>query len=74
MTKAGKPQNPVWTFDAILRANKGWCTYLQGKRITSAPLSDGDEILIGKARLIFRFQPPSDATDTVATVDLPGNS
>ena len=49
-------------------------TYLQGKRITTAPLSDGDEILIGKARLIFRFQPPSDATDTVATVDLPGNS
>ena len=49
-------------------------TYLQGKRITSAPLSDGDDILIGKARLTFRFQPPSDATETVATVDLPGNS
>ena len=28
-------------------------TYLQGKRITSAPLSDGDEIQIGKARMIF---------------------
>ena len=49
-------------------------TYLQGKRITSAPLSDGDEIQIGKVRLIFRFQPPSDATETVASVDLPGNS
>ncbi len=49
-------------------------TYLQGKRITSAPLSDGDEIQIGKARMIFRFAPSSDATETVATVDLPDDS
>jgi len=49
-------------------------TYLQGKRITSAPLSDGDEVQIGKARLIFRSEPPSDATETVTTVDLPGDS
>lgn len=49
-------------------------TYLQGKRITSAPLSDGDEIQIGKARLIFRLAPPADATETVATDDLPGDS
>lgn len=49
-------------------------TYLRGKRVTSALLSDGDEIRIGKARLIFRLEPPSDATETVATVDPPGDS
>ena len=49
-------------------------TYLRGKRITSAPLSDGDEIQIGKARLTFRFEQPSHDTETVATVDSPGDS
>lgn len=45
-------------------------TYLQGKRITSAPLTDGDEIRIGTARLTFRIEPPDSPTDTVATTDL----
>jgi DNA-binding winged helix-turn-helix (wHTH) protein len=49
-------------------------TYLQGKRITSAALSDGDEIQMGKLRLIFRLQRPSDATETVASGDLPDAS
>ena len=49
-------------------------TYLQRKRITSAPLSDGDEIQIGKARLIFRIEGPSDQTETVAASDAPRNS
>ena len=46
-------------------------TYLQRKRITSAPLSDGDEIRIGKACLIFRIEPPLTATETVVSSDLP---
>ena len=47
-------------------------TYLQRKRITSAPLSDGDEIQIGKARLIFRLELPSERTGTLGSDDLPG--
>lgn len=46
-------------------------TYLQEQRITSARLTDADEIRIGKARLIFRVEPPADATETVATDDFP---
>ena len=42
-------------------------TYLQQQRITSAPLSDGDEIRIGKARFIFRIEPPDGPTETVTT-------
>jgi DNA-binding winged helix-turn-helix (wHTH) protein len=41
-------------------------TFLQRKRITSARLSDGDEIRLGKMRFIFRLDPALDATDTVA--------
>lgn len=41
-------------------------TFLQRTRITSARLADGDEIRLGKACLVFRVDPPSDATDTVA--------
>jgi DNA-binding winged helix-turn-helix (wHTH) protein len=42
-------------------------TYLQGQRITSAPLSDGDVIRLGKASLIFRIEPPQGPTETLAT-------
>ena len=42
-------------------------TFLQRKRITSAPLSDGDEIRLGKAYLMFKIDTPLGATDTVAT-------
>jgi DNA-binding winged helix-turn-helix (wHTH) protein len=45
-------------------------TYLQRKRITSAPLSDGDEIRIGNAVLTFRIEPPLAPTETVV-IDLP---
>jgi len=41
-------------------------TYLQRQRITSARLSDGDAIQLGKATLIFRVGPPADSTETVA--------
>jgi DNA-binding winged helix-turn-helix (wHTH) protein len=40
-------------------------TYLQQERITSARLSDGDEIRLGTASLTFRIDLPLDATDTV---------
>ena len=40
-------------------------TYLQNARITSARLSDGDEIRLGKACLTFRVRPPLGATETV---------
>ena len=34
-------------------------TFLRGKRLTSpAPLSDGDEILLGRVRMTFRVLPP----------------
>jgi DNA-binding winged helix-turn-helix (wHTH) protein len=42
-------------------------TYLKGERITSAHLSDGDEIRLGTASLTFRIKRPLDPTETVAT-------
>jgi len=42
-------------------------TYLQDKRITSARLSDGDEIRLGKACLTFRVGPPPGAPETGQT-------
>ena len=42
-------------------------TYVQGQRITSARLSDGDEIRLGRARLTFRVSVPTATTETVAT-------
>ena len=42
-------------------------TYLQDRRITSARLSEGDEIRLGKACLTFRIGPPAGATETVTT-------
>jgi DNA-binding winged helix-turn-helix (wHTH) protein len=42
-------------------------TYLQGTRITSARLSNGDEIRLGTARLTFRTEPSVGPTETVAT-------
>jgi DNA-binding winged helix-turn-helix (wHTH) protein len=42
-------------------------TYLQDRRITSARLSEGDEIRLGKACLTFRVGPPVGATETVTT-------
>ena len=41
-------------------------TYLQGQRITSARLSDGDEVRLGNAILTFRIEPDLEPTDTVA--------
>ena len=46
-------------------------TYLQDRRITSARLSEGDEIRLGKACLTFRIGPPVGATETV-TIDSRG--
>lgn len=42
-------------------------TYLQRQRITSARLSDGDEIRLGNACLTFRTSRPAGSTDTVST-------
>jgi DNA-binding winged helix-turn-helix (wHTH) protein len=42
-------------------------TYLQGTRITSARLSNGDEIRLGTALLTFRTEPPIGPTETVVT-------
>lgn len=42
-------------------------TYLQGHRVASARLSDGDEIRLGKACLTFRIGVLPGATETVAT-------
>jgi DNA-binding winged helix-turn-helix (wHTH) protein len=42
-------------------------TYLQGERLTSARLSDGDEIRLGTARLTFRIKSALGPTETVAT-------
>ena len=42
-------------------------TYLRSQRITSARLSDGDEIRLGTASLTFRIKPPLGPTETVAT-------
>ena len=41
-------------------------TYLQDTRITSARLSDGDEIRLGRARLTYRIGPPPGATETLS--------
>ena len=41
-------------------------TFLQHRRITSAQLSDGDAIQLGKATLIFRLAPVARSTETVA--------
>jgi DNA-binding winged helix-turn-helix (wHTH) protein len=40
-------------------------TFVGDDRIVSAPLSDGDEIRLGTARLTFRIDAPLDPTDTV---------
>lgn len=63
MTKAGKPQNPVWTFDAILRANKGWCQ-MDAVRCLSVTM------------LAFLLLLPAHAAAQGLTgaIDLPGNS
>ena len=42
-------------------------TFLRRERITSARLSDGDEIRLGTARLTFRIKPAPGVTDTVLT-------
>lgn len=44
---------------------------LQRERITSARLSDGDEIRLGTASLTFRIKSPLGPTETVSTD--PGN-
>jgi DNA-binding winged helix-turn-helix (wHTH) protein len=43
-------------------------TYLRNERITSARLSDGDEIRLGTACLTFRLARAQGPTETVATV------
>lgn len=48
-------------------------TFLRRERITSARLSDGDEIRLGTARLTFRIKAPLGPTDTVLT-DSTGHS
>jgi DNA-binding winged helix-turn-helix (wHTH) protein len=40
-------------------------TYVGGARVVSVPLSDGDEIRLGRASLKFRIEQPLDPTDTV---------
>ena len=40
-------------------------TYVQGNRVTTARLADGDEIRLGTASLTFRFEPPVAATETL---------
>ena len=42
-------------------------TYLRSERITSARLSDGDEIRLGTVKLTFRINPILGETDTVLT-------
>jgi DNA-binding winged helix-turn-helix (wHTH) protein len=42
-------------------------TYVMGRRIASARLSDGDVIRLGMASLTFRIDPPMRRTETVAT-------
>lgn len=48
-------------------------TYVQQKRITSARLSDGDEIRLGTVTLTFRIEAPLKQTETLTT-DLSGPS
>jgi pSer/pThr/pTyr-binding forkhead associated (FHA) protein len=45
-------------------------TYLQGERVVSARLSDGDEIRVGTATLRFRLASPLSPTETIAMEDL----
>jgi DNA-binding winged helix-turn-helix (wHTH) protein len=45
-------------------------TYLQGERVVSARLSDGDEIRLGTATLRFRLASPLSPTETIAMEDL----
>jgi DNA-binding winged helix-turn-helix (wHTH) protein len=40
-------------------------TYVKGARVASVPLSDGDEIRLGRATLTFRIEQPLDPTETV---------
>ena len=40
-------------------------TFVQGERVASTALSDGDEIRLGAARLTFRIESPLEPTDTV---------
>jgi len=42
-------------------------THLNSQRVTSAALSDGDEIRLGKATLVFRVGADPGATETVGT-------
>ncbi len=42
-------------------------TFLQNQRITSARLSDGDEIRLGTACMTFRIESPQKVTETVTT-------
>jgi DNA-binding winged helix-turn-helix (wHTH) protein len=44
-------------------------TYLRQQRITSARLSNGDEIRIGMALLLFRIEPASGETETVVVAE-----
>jgi DNA-binding winged helix-turn-helix (wHTH) protein len=44
-------------------------TYVNGSRVTSARLSDGDEIRLGTMRMTFRVAVSSTTTETVATND-----
>jgi pSer/pThr/pTyr-binding forkhead associated (FHA) protein len=47
-------------------------THLNSQRVTSAPLSDGDEIRLGKAALVFRTGADPGATETVGPGSDPG--
>jgi pSer/pThr/pTyr-binding forkhead associated (FHA) protein len=42
-------------------------TFVQGQRVTSARLSNGDEIRLGSVTLIFQMAPPLGETETVTT-------
>jgi DNA-binding winged helix-turn-helix (wHTH) protein len=64
----------VSTSDAILEdlgSKNG--TYVQRQRISSARLADGDEIQIGRARMTFRLEAPSEPTETLSASDMHGS-
>jgi DNA-binding winged helix-turn-helix (wHTH) protein len=42
-------------------------TYVQRQRVTSMPLTDGDEIRVGRASLVFRIARGAAATETIST-------
>ena len=50
-------------------------TYVGERRIAAIQLSDGDEIRLGNARLVYRVEPPLEPTETVLTDEAgrPGN-